>query len=174
MTAPEHYPVADLVAVAWAQSLPGVPSNSVAGTLPPLIRDGVPAAWADTGFITALAIDPGPLPTAPLWRSVVQFDSYAGAVRTYPDGSAEVSNKPPWNVANALAVHLVRGCWGYAFHGSSGQPLTLRGNHAAATVMDARVLSGPRKVPGDPGNLARFTMDVQLLWLSTTEGREAP
>lgn len=151
MSAPVLKPVnSELVAEAWAQSVPGIPAGKVARTLPPV------AAWIDTGFVTVEAIVGGtPHPDFPLSRPVVQFGFWAAR------GGSAVT--PPWGVAFILAEYLKRACEVDSPHRS--KVLMIPHGFEQAEVQDASSLLEPRRhpVPSAEG-YAHVIMDVQLEW----------
>lgn len=161
MTAPPLlHPTGDLVAAAWARAVLELTAASVGTVLPPVTEpDGTtPKPWIGTGFVTARVVGGSPASTNPMRRSVIQFDGW---------GARTESIKPQWNLANGLLERLVRATIRYRLHGAPPEPLAVHGNYASATVMDATALTEPRRVPGDPGHHARYTVDIALTWAPT-------
>ncbi|MCW2904452.1 MAG: hypothetical protein JWO67_6717 [Streptosporangiaceae bacterium] len=151
-------PTSELVVVAWIASIEHFSSDMVATTLPPdTNKDGTPAAWVRTGFVTAAAVGGTPNDSLPVKRPVMQIDCWA----TVPG-----SNKPPWGEANALA-EAIR----YAALDpyNVARPLTI--GPAGTAYPQARVLSAvlqaePRRIPGDPGKAARYQFDMAFQWVT--------
>lgn len=160
MSGPLIYVNSELVAVAWVQSLPGMPANRVATELPDL------EVWASTGFVTVDTIAGGnpDVDNPVLRRPVVQFSCWAAR--------PESSRRPPWGVAFALAELLVRCTEPDSEH--YAKVVTVREPFEQATLRDATAISEPRRFPSpDPASHARVTLDVQLTWtrLTTPEVR---
>lgn len=146
----------DLVAVAWASTVPGLSSSMVATTLP-----SPPGSWADTttqvgtGFVTARTTGGTEEPAYGLRGPVVTFDCYA-----YKVGSAH----PQWNKACNIAELIAAATRNYQ------QPawgLSLPNNYPPARVVGAWMVESPRRAYGDPGNYAHYTLSVQLKWVQT-------
>lgn len=136
----------DLVAVAWlgtAQGLTGI----VGATLP---KDT--SGWASTGFVTVRTSGGSPDPYVPLRRPVVTVDCW---------GVSPGSVKPPWALANGLAELVAAACRA----SDVGRLLTLPGGYPTARVLDAYLVSEPRRAYGDQGGYARFVVDVALNWV---------
>lgn len=155
MSAPLVAVNSELVAVAWALSLPGMPVGGVATELPEL------AAWASSGFVTIDTIAGGSpdVDTGVLRRPVVQYSCWAAR--------PESSRRPPWGRAFELAELLVRCCEASSEH--YAKVVTIRAPFEQATVRDARAFSEPRRFPSpDPAGHARVTLDVQLTWTRLT------
>lgn len=151
MSAPLLKPVNnELVAVAWAQSIPGIPAGRVATTLPPLEK------WVDTGFVTVSAVVGGtPHPDAPLYRPVIQFGFWSAR-----GGS---STTPPWGVAFTLSEWVKRACEVDSPHRS--KVLTIPLDFEQALVRDATALTENRRHPVPSAeSYAHVIMDVQLEW----------
>jgi hypothetical protein len=144
----------ELVAVAWAQALPGVSPNTVATVLPDL------AKWAATGFITVDNVVGGtPHPDIPERRPVIQYSCWAAR-----EGSG---TRPPWGRAFILAERLVR-----CTEADSAYRSLVVAPHPAfeqATVHDATALVETRRFPvPDLAGFARVTVDIQLIWTRLT------
>jgi hypothetical protein len=140
----------ELVAVAWVKSVPGVPADKVAGTLPP--RD----AWQDTGFVTIDAIVGGtPHPDIPLYRPVIQLSFWAAR--------ADSSMTPPWGAAFILSEYVKRATEVDSPYRSA--VLTIPHGFEQALVRDVSVPLENRRHPiPSAESYARVTMDVLLEW----------
>ena len=151
MSAPaELKPVnSELVAVAWAQGISGIPAGKVARTLPP------EAQWADTGFVVATIVGGSPNQNAPLSAPVIQFDCWAAR--------GESATTPPWGVAFILAERIKRACEVDSPNRSA--VLTIPHGFEQALVQDASAITEPRRHPvPSPAGYAHVIQDVQLMW----------
>ena len=136
----------ELVAVAWLQSVDGIPAGKVATSLPKDV-----AAFSD-GFLTVAVAGGSPNPDVPMRRPVMQVDTWV---------SASGSSNPRWGRANDLA-ELVR----VAVYDLEGEPrrVDLPSQYDDARVHAAYLLTEPRRVEGDPARHARYTFDMQFHW----------
>lgn len=150
MSAPLKPVNSELVAVAWAKSVPGIPAGKVATVLPPL------DAWQATGFVTVDGVVGGtPHPDVPIYRPVIQFGFWAA-------GSGS-SITPPWGAAFILSEHLKRACEVDSLYRSS--VLSIPHGFEQALVRDATALTENRRHPvASPESYAHVIMDVQLEW----------
>lgn len=146
MTAPPVVPTTDLVAVAWLRGVPGVPSTAVATTLP-----SNASTWSASGFVQVTAVGGTSNPHLPVRSPVVGVDCWAVA-----PGSA----KPPWGRANSLAEAVRAGTFGAA-----GRMVTLSVGGLRARVLEAYLLSEPRRITDDEGSYARYAFDLALHWV---------
>lgn len=153
MSAPLERVNSELVAAAWAQSLPGVPARSVSMTLPRAVD------W--TSYITVDAIVGGsPNRSVPELRSpVVQYSCWA----RNPGSDTHA----PWGVAFSLAELIVRCTEPDSAH--RAKVLAIRAPFEQATLRDASALIEPARFPNpDPASYARVRLDVQLIWTRLT------
>jgi hypothetical protein len=143
MTTPRT-PTGELVAVAWLRSvLTGV---DVATTMPD------PDRWTGDTFVAVTAIG-GSVDTAvPIRSPVFQLDCYARRATT--------SERPAWNRAN-LTAEAIR----LASYGVAGLTLATGTGYAPVLLSCVLMLSEPRRIVSDPASLARYTTDVQLVYL---------
>lgn len=111
------------------------------------------ASWAKTGFVLVAGVGGSPNVYSPLRRPVM--DVRAKWV-------APGSKQPPWNLAAELAERVIAG-----FYGDSGQPteVVLPAGFERAFVQSAYALTEPRRIGGDPSNIASFQFDVQVNWV---------
>jgi hypothetical protein len=151
MSAPILKPVnSELVAVAWAQSVPGIPANRVARTLG---REH--ESWAETGFVVATIVGGSPWQTTPVSAPVIQFECWAC--------NSESVSTPPWGIAFILAETLKRAC--EVDSADRSKVLTIPHGFEQALVRDASALTEPRRSPvPSPEGFARVIMDVQIEW----------
>lgn len=151
MSAPVLKPVnSELVAVAWAQSVTGIPANRVARTLG---RDH--ETWVSTGFVVATIVGGSPWQTTPVSAPVIQFECWAC--------NSESVSTPPWGLAFILAETLKRAC--EVDSPDRSKVLTIPHGFEQALVRDASTLTEPRRSPvPSPEGFARVIMDVQIEW----------
>ncbi len=153
-------PTDELVAVAWIASIPGLDPQMVATQLPEDANpDGSPAEWVarGRGFVTVTVVGGSPAPELPLSRPVFQVDCWA----VMPG-----SNKPPWGVANRLAEAVKQAAWDRRSV-SRRLTITVRGvAYPPAVVLDAQVVTQPRRVWSDDADYARYQCDLALDWVA--------
>ena len=153
-------PTDELVAVAWIGSIPGLTPQMVATQLPEdANKDGTPADWVvkGRGFITVAVVGGTPSPDLPQSRPVMQVDCWA----VKPG-----SNKPPWGIANRLAMLVKTATWDRI---QIPRKLTITVNgvlYPPAAVQAASLLTEPRRITDDPGDYARYQFDLALSWIS--------
>jgi hypothetical protein len=135
----------EAVALAWAASLPGLSAAMVGDTLP---RDT--ALWATDGFITPSVVGGGTNLYYRLGSPVVGLMCWA----VTPD-----SDVPPWPKARNLAETIRAGTYA-----PGSRYLALPFCSENAEVKSSYFVGEPRRVRGDFGDYACFTVDVQLHW----------
>ena len=140
-------PTPDLVAVAWLKGVAGIPSGSVATTLP---SDNT--TWAASGFVQVTVVGGSPEPHMPLRVPVLSVDCWA----VNPG-----SGRPPWGKAATLA-ELVRDG---TLAADVGRTVTLPVGGLTARVLSVYALSEARRILDDDGSYARFSLDVALAWV---------
>jgi len=145
----------ELVAMSWVASIPGFSPQMVATQLP-----ADKSTWSATGFVTVSVVGGTPHPDLPLSQPVIQCDCYA----VKPN-----SNKPNWLMAAALASALRYACWDRI-----GFPrlLDISSNgkaYPSAAVRSAYMTIQPRRVYADPGDYARYSTDIALVWAMTND-----
>jgi hypothetical protein len=132
----------ETVAVEWAKLATG------AGAGPRLPEPNT--AWAASGFSVVVAVSGGANVYYPLHQTVVSFETYACA----PD-----SDMPPWwkasNLCEAMRAeaYLHEGRW-----------LELPYRDQNARVLQAYLVTEPRRLYGDLGDNAGYTVNVCLHW----------
>lgn len=138
-------PNSELVVGAWLGGVAGLSPQMVATQLP---RD-IPA----TGFVTYAVTGGTVAMYTPLRSPVLRVDCWA---------TSKGSNKPQWFLANSLAELIDQGC-----RASNAQRwLTLPGSYMQARVTTAYLASEPQRVYDDPGNLARYTLNLAANWVA--------
>lgn len=147
---PTYRPNTELVAVAWLNTLAGLPAGGIATTLP---QDAT--TWVTNGFVTVGPVVGGaPDTEMPVRRPVVQ-------VQTWANGGQ--SNKPPWNKAAQLAEVIMAGCTA-AVRPHSPVVLTLPANYSAARILGVVAITEPRRLPSDVASYARYVMEIEFDW----------
>lgn len=142
-------PNTELVAVAWLKAAVAYLGSRVATELP---KDT--STWSASGFTTVAAAGGDAPMYVPLRHSVVGVQTVA---------VAPSSGKPPWNMASQMAEQIVAATLA---HKTVPRRVTMPSNlYAPAFVRSARCLTEPRRVPGDAGDYARFTLDLLLDWV---------
>lgn len=137
----------ELVAAAWLGTLPGLDPSMVATQLP---DDN--SSWAASGFLVIVGAGGSPNPDVPMRAPIVGTDSWA---------VAPSSNKPPWGKAN----HLVETVLAATYQRNlTHRRVVLPGAYPPVFVHSALIRGEPRRVPGDPGGAAHYTMNLQLYW----------
>jgi hypothetical protein len=150
----------ELVAVAWLSTITGLSADMVATQLPPsATADGKPSDWVKRGlgFATVAVVGGNPDMFLPVGRPVIQVDTWA---------KVGGSNMPPWGVANRLGQTIVRATWDRV---TIARPLSITAHgvrYPNAAVQSAYVLSSPRRITDDAGDFARYTLDLQLHWIT--------
>lgn len=138
----------ELVGMAWARMFVTVP---VVTTLP----QGAVIA-AEGGCVQVRGVGGSPGRVRGERGPVINYSCWA--VR--PD-----SQNPPWDVAEALAERLLR-----ASQEAGNWLLTVKAGYELALVVAAAAPMEPRRVSGDPGNYARFDVDIELTWQPGSTG----
>lgn len=140
------FPSTEQVAVAWLKTLPGLPVNQIATTLP---ADN--ASWATSGFVQVTTVGGTPQVHVPVFEPVVQIDIWACNVD---------SQRPPWGKAAHLAETIVWATY------SALQPgvFDLGANIHPPRLMSAFALSEPRRILHDEAGFARVQFDMSFRW----------
>lgn len=143
-----HFPNAELVAVAWVKSVPGVDPTKVATSLP-----ADTSVWSATGFVQVGVVGGSPNVDTPLFAPVVQVDCWTNAVN---------SNKPPWGQAHALAGAIM-----WATYRHEPTTVAMPENYHPARLLSVYGLSEPRRIPSDTAGYARVQFDLAMVWTVT-------
>lgn len=139
----------ELVAIAWLNSLSYTASAPLVGTTVP--QD--PTAYAQ-GFVQVTVVGGITDNDLPERKTVFQFDVYVPSIN---------SKKPQWGRASAVAENIVRGTSG--FNNVTGA-YSLGAGFEQARVQGALLASDPRRVNNDPQGYARYTVDIQIMWVT--------
>ena len=142
-----YFPTAEQVTVAWLSTLPLLPTNGVATSLP---ADN--SSWAASGFVVVTSVGGSPAVDTPIYSPVMQVDCWAGNVN---------SAKPPWGKAGQLA-----GAIEWATYGPSVQQvLDLPAAFYNARLLSVVATTEPRRIPSDEAGFARVQMDLTVNWV---------
>jgi hypothetical protein len=148
-------PNSELVAIAWISSIQGLQVDGVATQLP-----ADEATWNTYGFITVAVIGGNPNPDMNLRKPTFQVDCWA---------NNPGSDKVPWWRANALAEQ-VRAATYDRVRLHRGVTITAGGKAYPNVIVDAvTMLTEPRRGYGDPGDYARYSLDLQMIWAQVGE-----
>lgn len=140
-------PSTDLVASAWLRL--AVPDIGVATTLP---ADVTPLRTS--GFVRVQTIGGSPNRDVPMRGPVVAAECWAAP-------ATAGSSKPPWNRASGIAERIVAAMYDRAL---MNVLITLPGDYGPARVHTVVALTEPRRIENDPGNFARFDIDLLFGW----------
>lgn len=149
----------ELVARAWLKSLPGLPSDQIGTTVP---QDT--SKWSASGFIQITVTGDMSHKYYKLRRPVITAVCWAvnPALKNSPHRNSQ-SQTPPWGKACDLAEGIANGCWefvpGVLDLGVPGAP--------EVRTLQANIIQTPRRVLGDGGEYARYTVDFELNWNQT-------
>ena len=141
-------PTSELVAVAWIRSL-GLPVDGVGTSLP------AESEWLRRGFVTVFVVSGPASIYTPVSTPRVQLDCWA----------ADKDHKhPPWGRANVLAQLIFNATQ----HLDTSRAVTLPSGYDKANVKSVWPLTEPQRLQSDPAYVARYKIDVALMWASHT------
>ena len=148
MSAPVLRANHDLVAQAWLAGVPGLSVAMVASALPSDVT-----TWTQAGFVVVETVGGAPDIDVPLRKPVMSVSCWAVA----PD-----SHKPPWGKANNLAEHISAACQD---HQACVRVVDLPDGFPFAQVHTVYLLNEPRRITSDDPGYARYSFDLQLMWV---------
>ena len=140
-------PNSELVAVAWLKGLTYL-GTRVATELPKNL-----SGWSASGFVVVSAAGGTGVQYTPMRRPVVDVQTVAVA----PE-----SGRPPWSQSSQMAEQIVAATLD---HPTVPRRVTMPSGYRSAFVRSVWVVTEPRRVPGDAGDFARFSMDLALDWV---------
>jgi hypothetical protein len=145
-----RYATPENVALGWVAGLPGLSAAMVGDTLP---TDNT--SWAASGFITAVVSGGGANIYYRLDEPVVTLQCWA-----CQPGTSFVPWPKARNIAETIRVATYL-----------NQPRTVSPPlcDETAKVLSSYTLGQPRKVFGDLGEYAAFSVDVQLFWVAAAK-----
>ncbi|MEV8615690.1 hypothetical protein AB0383_48695 [Amycolatopsis sp. NPDC051373] len=135
----------EVVTRAWIAQLPGFSTEMVGEQLP---SDN--SSWAASGFVTVTWAGGNTVPEYRLESPVMLVQAWANQ-----PGIA----RPPWEKARNLALAVQAGIYSY-----DPWLLELPNCSEDAEVKTAYVVGKPRRVYGDFGDYAGYTLDLVLNW----------
>lgn len=149
------YPAnSSLIAQAWVGSLNGLSTSMVGTKLP---SDN--ATWGVSGFVVIEVVGGRGDSEISVRRPIVQCECVA---------VAPGRGKPLWNVAEALAERIMRGCEDEANIRrvlTMPVPASAASNYPQARVLEANWSQLPDRSYGDDGAYARVFVDILLNWV---------
>lgn len=147
-------PSSESVALAFVKAVPGIQANKVATVLP-----SDKAAWQDTGFVQVRTVGGSPNRHVPQAQPVLAIDCWAN------NGD---SKQPAWGKANDLAERIRREIQdNLEFFGQAVDPGP---NYKTARILSAWLVTEPRRIEGDENGYARYTFDLEIVWVVTADG----
>lgn len=153
-----HRPTSELVGINWIKTISGMPTLSVATTLPGPDDEFGNTSWAASGFVQVAVVGGSPDLDVPVRIPVFSVDCWAVNVG---------KKNPPYGRANAIAEQIVNSVYTYHQAGQHKRLIEIPGGaYAPAVVIGARVLTEPARRLADPANYARYGFELQLTWLA--------
>lgn len=146
----------ELVARAWLKSL----GLTNVGTTVPQNK----ASWSQEGFVQITVTGDASHKYYRLRRPVITAVCWAvnPALNNSPHKEMQ-SQTPPWGKSCDLAEKIAEGCWGFTPDvlslGVAGAP--------EVRTLQANIIQTPRRVLGDEGEYARYTVDFEIIWNQT-------
>jgi hypothetical protein len=142
-----YRPNSELVAVAWLKGISYL-GTRVATELPRSL-----SGWSASGFVVVAAAGGTGVQYTPMRRPVVDVQTVAVA----PE-----SGKPPWGQSSQMAEQIVAATLD---HPTVPRLVSMPTGYRSAFVRSVWVANEPRRVPGDAGDFARFSMDLAFDWV---------
>ena len=149
MSGPILYANSELAAGAWLATVPNLSASNVGTTLPKDVT-----TWQDVGFVQYSVVGGTPQVDTGMRMPVIMCQCW---------GRYANSNKPAWALANNLAESIYAATHNEAL---SHATLAAPSNRAypAIAIKEAVCVLEPQRVPDDPGDAARYRVNVQLFW----------
>jgi hypothetical protein len=154
---PYILPDSEVVAVAWlGSSSCGITTDMVSTKLP---RDT--SRWYENGFIT---IGDGTGRTGGVIGGTVDLYTQMRnpVLSIHVWGVNPTSDKPPWRKASQLAQRIIAMTQDET---TIRRAIQLPPGYYPVRVDEAAVLGEPRRLPGDPGSYAHYSLDLRLHWV---------
>jgi hypothetical protein len=165
VTTPATIPLAandELAAVAWISSITGFTPAMVGTALPPPVGPGdTPAPWIGTGFVTVSVVGGSPDPLLPRNEPVIGVECWA---------TAPGSNRPPWQLAMALASAITLATWNTRNISRRLIPDVNGVEYPPVTVQGAKMLTAFRRLYSDEADYACVSGDLWLSWVQPSLG----
>lgn len=156
---PPRHANAELAAIAWLKTVPGLPVNQIGTTLP---QDN--STWSASGYVQVISTGPG---------SSSKYYGYRAPVMTAHCWATNPNKQtPPWGKACDLAEDI------YAHllvddNGSENVTLPVA-SAPQIRILKAWAVGEIRRIPWgfpsgqgsfiDPANTAHYTLDFQVAW----------
>ncbi len=146
-----------LVAKTWIASIP----TGAAGVAMSLPEDY--SLWGSDGFIVIESVlgNTG-TPGSRLRVPAISVGVYACNPETVGTG---IKPRAPWKIASNISEIIVRYTDLYFNPEYEPAPLAVSG-YEPVLIKNAYMLSDPRRIPGDEGNMAVYRFDIALAWTS--------
>lgn len=154
---------AELAAIAWLKTVPGLPTNQINGELP---EDN--STWAASGFVQPIIVGRG--------SSSIYYGYRAPVVMVHCWAVNLAKQTPPWWKANELAEKI------YAqllVEDNGRENLDIKTGYRKIRVLEAWCIEEPKRIPWgfpsgqgsfvDPGNAAHYTVSFQMAWAELPE-----
>lgn len=142
-------PSSEALMVAFLKKESTLPALKIATVLP-----ADKSTWKDTGFIQVRTVGGTPNRHIPQAEPVVTIDCWA---------NSGDSDKVNWGLANDLAERVRR-----HFQDDNdffGQQVDAGPNYKLARILSAWLVTEPRRIEGDENGYARYTFDVEFVWV---------
>lgn len=154
---------AELAAIAWLKTVPGLPVNQIGTTLP---QDKT--TWASTGFIQPIIVGRG--------SSSMYYGYRAPVVMVHCWATNPAKQTPPWWKANELAEDL----YAHLLKDNNGvENLDTKTGYRKVRVLQGWCIEEPKRIPWgfpsgqgsfvDPGDDAHYTVSFQMAWAELPE-----
>jgi hypothetical protein len=141
-------PTSELAANAWLAAIPGLPPEEFIGQE----LEGDTSLWSETGFVQAQIAGGAPHLELAQGEPVFQINCWV----SQPD-----SQEIPWGQARHLSALITAACLDRDRFG----PVTTPAQYQDARVMEAHVLTEPRRVTDDPQRIGGYQLDLQMFWV---------
>lgn len=154
---------AELAAIAWLKTVPGLPVNQIGTTLP---QDN--STWAASGYIQPIVVGSG--------SSSIYYGYRAPVILVHCWAVNPGKQTPPWWKANELAEKI----WARSLQdGNGAENVPTRTGYRNVRLLQAWGCEEPKRIPWgfpsgqgsfvDPGDAAHYTVGFQLAWAELPE-----
>jgi hypothetical protein len=154
---------AELAAIAWLKTVPGLPVNQIGGELP---QDN--STWAASGFVQPIIVGRG--------SSNIYYGYREPVVMVHCWAVNPAKETPPWWKANELAEKI----YARLLKEDNGVGnLSIKTGYRNVRITQAWCIEEPKKIPWgfpsgqgsfvDPGYAAHYTLSFQMAWSELPE-----
>jgi hypothetical protein len=154
---------AELAAIAWLKTVPGLPVNQIGPELP---QDNT--TWAASGFVQPIVVGKG--------SSSIYYGYRAPVIMVHCWAVNPGKQTPPWWKANELAENL----YAHLLKEDNGvENFDTKTGYRQVRVLQAWCIEEPKRIPWgfpsgqgsfvDPGNAAHYTLSFQMAWAELPE-----